>query len=56
MPCRNTRAERGTAAFCEVKCFAHLKAGVVLWLLFIHKMLSSFPVSGRVFMDREDSF
>lgn len=38
----------------SLKCFAHLKAGVVLWLPSIYKMPSSFPVSGEVFMDRED--
>lgn len=38
----------------RLKCFAHLKAGVVLWLPSIHEMPSSFPVSGKVFMDRED--
>lgn len=32
----------------KLKCFAHLKAGVVLWLPSMHKMLSSFLVSAKL--------
>lgn len=46
-PVGTQRQEEALLLSVKLTYFPHLKAGVVLWLPSMHKMLSSFPVSAK---------